>query len=204
MTDTSVLSRHYDALHPWERLPLICAASARGDEVEADRLVRSAPRLSWQLPDYYWLADGLREQAVQYLLEQLNAGSFFWEALHLLALKNQVTYDVPTSSLPSWLRLFAYTVVARAEGWRIFCAELPLDGHAFLRLLPGYAALGRLEEAAPAFAFSQEEAVAYLRDNARTDGDANPDHERKVSIDGPAQIAAAMREALEERLQFCR
>lgn len=102
------------------------------------------------------------------------------------------------------MRLLAYAVVARADGWRLLCAELHLDGEAFLRLLPGYEAVRRLEETARPLAFTQEEALAYLRDAIQTDEDANagkPVKERRISIDTPAQIAAAMREVLEQPLK---
>jgi hypothetical protein len=41
--------------------------------------------------------------------------------------------------------------------------------------------------------------VAYLRDNMKTDDNAV--HEWRISINGPGQIATAMREALAERLK---
>src|SRR5947209_20597717 len=57
--NTNGLARHYDTLTPRERLPLIMAASARGDAVERDRLARSAPREHFSLPDYHGLAEGV-------------------------------------------------------------------------------------------------------------------------------------------------
>jgi hypothetical protein len=47
--NTKGLARHYAILTPWERLPLILAASARGDEQERSRLATSAPRVGYQL-----------------------------------------------------------------------------------------------------------------------------------------------------------
>jgi len=41
--NTASLARHYDALTPWERWPLLIAAEARADDVEHDRLAQSAP-----------------------------------------------------------------------------------------------------------------------------------------------------------------
>ena len=50
--NTKGLAKLYDRLRAAERLPLLVAASARGDEAEAQRLRRSAPRAARLLPDY--------------------------------------------------------------------------------------------------------------------------------------------------------
>ena len=42
--NTESLAKLYDRLTPFERVPLIAAAVSRGDEVERDRLVRSAAK----------------------------------------------------------------------------------------------------------------------------------------------------------------
>jgi hypothetical protein len=57
--NTKALSKLYDRLTPWERLPLITAAVERGDDAETHRLSRSAPRLHLSLPDYHGSSDGL-------------------------------------------------------------------------------------------------------------------------------------------------
>src|SRR5438046_1433779 len=49
------LAQHYDPLTPWERVPLILAATGRGDYLEEERLSRSAPKLSYLIPDHYCL-----------------------------------------------------------------------------------------------------------------------------------------------------
>ncbi len=54
--NTNSLARHDEILTPRERLPLIMAASARGDEAEAQRLAHSAPLVSLRVPDYFGLA----------------------------------------------------------------------------------------------------------------------------------------------------
>src|SRR5690348_10803104 len=79
------LARHYEALTPWERLPLIVAASARGDAVEEDRLARSAPRHAFRLPDFWGLAEGLDDLMKLYLLQQLDLAAFYWRFTAYLA-----------------------------------------------------------------------------------------------------------------------
>jgi len=41
------LARHYPSLKPDERLALMLAASARGDDVEHERLTAAAPRVAF-------------------------------------------------------------------------------------------------------------------------------------------------------------
>lgn len=41
--NTNTLVRHYDRLTPWERVALVMAAVARGDETERQRLADTAP-----------------------------------------------------------------------------------------------------------------------------------------------------------------
>jgi hypothetical protein len=60
---TKKLSRYYQTLTPWERLPLIVAASERGDAVEREQLVRSSLRHGFRVPDYWGLAEELDELA---------------------------------------------------------------------------------------------------------------------------------------------
>jgi hypothetical protein len=78
------LVRHYDALTPWERLPLIVAAAGRGDEVEGQRLVRSAPRLQFGIADCWGLVQGLDHLAKHYLLVQLDRAALYWRVMDIL------------------------------------------------------------------------------------------------------------------------
>jgi hypothetical protein len=66
------LARYYQTLTPWERLPLIMAASGRGDSTEEQRLISSAARKAVRVPDYWGLSEGLDDLAKLYLLEQLD------------------------------------------------------------------------------------------------------------------------------------
>ena len=82
--NTNGLARRYEALTPWERLPLLVAASARGDEVERDRLARSAPQHDFRVPDYWGLCEGLEELATMYLLHQLELAALYGRVVGLL------------------------------------------------------------------------------------------------------------------------
>jgi hypothetical protein len=56
--NTNGLAKLYDRLTPHERLPLIVAAAAWGDDQERQRLMGSAPKKLYEVPDYQGLADG--------------------------------------------------------------------------------------------------------------------------------------------------
>src|SRR5262245_14528626 len=78
------LARFYDRLGPWERLPLLVAAAARGDTVECERLARSAPTRAVVVADFWGLAQGLADAARHYLLQQLEWATLYWQASALL------------------------------------------------------------------------------------------------------------------------
>src|SRR5690348_146268 len=82
--NTNGLANLYDRLTPKERLPLIMAASARGDEVERERLANSAPREGFRLPDYHGLGEGLLLASLFHLLELLDLAALYWQTGGLL------------------------------------------------------------------------------------------------------------------------
>ena len=73
-------TRHYDKLTPRERLPLIVAAVDRGDDAEADRLTRSAPRDGIRLPNYHGLAEGMLLASLFHMMTQLDRIALYWQA----------------------------------------------------------------------------------------------------------------------------
>jgi len=77
------LAKLYDRLTPRERLPLIIAASERGDQAEADRLAHAAPRMELRLPDYHGLGEGLLWLTLFHMIGQLDLGLEFWQGLAL-------------------------------------------------------------------------------------------------------------------------
>src|SRR6516165_10141249 len=82
---TDCLARLYDRLTPRERLALIVAATARGDEADRARLVASGPTSLFRVPDYYGLAEGLRSLAVLHVARMLDLAARYWHASGLLA-----------------------------------------------------------------------------------------------------------------------
>src|SRR5262249_47000612 len=70
--NTNGLAKHYESLTPWERVPLILAAMARGDEPERTRLVQSAPRLAYAVQNHAGLADALFKVSAAHFMRLLD------------------------------------------------------------------------------------------------------------------------------------
>jgi hypothetical protein len=202
------LARYYQTLTPWERLPLLVAASARDDEVEEDRLARSAPRQTFGVPDYWGLAEGLDDLAKLYLLEQLDLSVAYWRLTGLLG---QERLGRPSRAerqreKRQWqlVQMLAYRFVVLADGWRLLCSSLQVDPEVLLCELTGYQVVQQMEEVARLMAFSAEEALAYLRASAEAvqpaEGDT-PTVRREYRLDSATDVAQSMRAFLQARLE---
>jgi hypothetical protein len=204
--NTNGLARHYKALTPWERLPLIAAASVRGDEVERDRLARSAPRHDFRVPDYWGLCEGLEELAALYLLRQLDLAALYWRVASSLGrrplFRGGKRNRRRRQRLRNGLRMLAYCCATRADGWQLLCAGMHIDQEAVLDGMPGQETVLRMVEEARLAAFGPDEAAAYMR----TRKEAAPAKEAKTlevgrsnHVDTAEDVARAMRESLEAR-----
>ena len=122
--NTNGLAKHYDLLTPWERLPLTVAALARGDDVEVERLGRSAPKLGIRVANYWGLIDGLNCLAMTYMLRQFDAAMILGYALGLLGPKLVAHKRTSKQENLLWraAQTRAYRFVVSADGWKMFCA----------------------------------------------------------------------------------
>lgn len=164
--NTNGLAKLYEHLTPKERLPLIIAASARGDEVERDRLAHSAPREGFRLPDYHGLSEGMELVSLFHLLELLDAAALYWQTGGMLAEWEVLTEegeDKPPKRLRATVGVFAYVFTTKLDGWRRFCSEFKVDPDLLMSELPGYDTVKRTEEAARIAACTPEEATAWMR-----------------------------------------
>jgi hypothetical protein len=187
------------------------AAWARGDAVDEDRLARAAPKNGFRVPDYWGLAEGLDDLVQLYLLGQLDLAAHYWRRAGLL---DQEPLGRPSRQERQrdkrrWqlLKLLAYGFVVRADGWRLLCAQLPLDPEVLLKELPGYDAVGQMEQVARLLAFSAEEALAFLRADAaanRPAEDNRPAVRREYQMDTATDMAQSMRAFLQARLDAWR
>jgi len=184
--NTNGLARNYGCLTPRERLPLIMAASGRGDETEWQRLMSSAPRMTYQVPDHFGLGMAFRE------VSDLH----FMEVLHLAALYHQALASSGTGGedgprLLDAALVFGYLLKVKLAGWRAFCAELHLDPELCWSLLPGFEAVQRAEETADQGAFTAEEVVAWRQRKGGT-----------PKAPTAEDVAAGLRKCLEARADW--
>ncbi len=189
------LTRLYDRLTAWERLPLLRAARERGDTAEVQRLARSAPRRAFTVPDYYGLAEGVDQLAQMHALCLLERVACYWRASGWLR-RGHVEREADAEDSERsrhWVevaRMWAYLFTVEARAWEQLMVEMHLDPEALLRDLPGYETLRQAGKAIPLVAFTEEEAAAYLR---RRNPQARPPTVETIRV--------AMREFLESCLK---
>jgi hypothetical protein len=162
--NTNGLAKLYSVLTPKERLPLIMAAVERGDDVEADRLARSAPDKVFCLPDYFGLADAVIHASLLHLAELLNLAALFWHVEGMLAEWEVLDEESDLSKrLRGTAGAFAYLFTVKLDGWRRFCSELRVDPELLMNDLPGFGVVKRTEDAARIVACTPAEAIEWLR-----------------------------------------
>ena len=194
--NTKGLTGLYDRLTPLERLPLIMAAMERGDELEADRLSRSAPRIALGLPNYHGLGEGVLLLSLFHMVEQLDLGLVFWRAQSMAA--EWETFPVGPEDqervdrLWDCVHMFGYRLCMEADAWRLVCAEMHADPEALLRDIRGFDSLRDTEKLARALLWTPEEAAAFLR---------------KISVDETEvptleRSAQNMRDLIDQRIRF--
>jgi hypothetical protein len=169
--NTKGLAKHYGSLTPWERLPLILAASSRGDKEERARLGTSAPRHMYRIPDHFGLADGLQRLSHLYVIIQLDQAALFWQAAGLreqyALLPESEEHKVLEERLEELLGALAYAITVYADAWKRLNSELQAAPELLLKMLPGLTTVRQVEEEARAIAPTAEEMTAGLRSRGR-------------------------------------
>ncbi len=118
--NTESLARHYGKLKPRERFPLLVAAFERGDEAERERLLQTAPRVTFGLPDYWGIATAFDSLANFTFLTLLDLAGQYLRAFDRAAYPRREGDEDP---LEGWdeVLLVGYEFLAHLEGWRSFC-----------------------------------------------------------------------------------
>lgn len=114
------LTQLYDRLAVWERIPLLLAAEARGDDREYRRLFDASPLRAWRFSEHLLAEQALHVLALIYVSEQLDAAATYFFALWHLA-------DTDDPRPEEWRRAAdasAYFFAVNADAWRRFGAEL--------------------------------------------------------------------------------
>jgi len=182
----NVLTKLYDQLTARERLALLIAASFRGDPLDRQRLVDSAPRAAYVIPHHHGLAQALSEAATMHLLTLLEVAATFWQWWGLwgwgeLRRQSRSVLDQAGAAAPKdakdeekklvrtmcMARYQAYLFVTHREGWRQFCKEWPIEPDALLQSKPGWDMVVRTEAQARQQAYSVEDAAMFLLSEIR-------------------------------------
>jgi hypothetical protein len=208
------LTNLYDRLTPLERLPLVIAAGARGDQAEQERLSGSAPRERFEVPNYYGLAQALLQAGDFHLMTLLDLAANFWQWWGLWMLYTVCSEQANgTDQCPGAKTkaekarqtraggiacYYATRFVAHVEGWKQFCSDLHLDPEVQLNFMPGWDTITRTFEHARQLAFSHEEAIGFvLSENVPVEG--NDSLERgPVPVENATELAEAWHKILEK------
>jgi hypothetical protein len=186
--NTNGLAKHYGSLTPRERLPLIMAASARGDEQERLRLVTSAPKVAYRVPDYFGLAQALKELSDLHFMELLTLAANYFQAL---GLTDSARGAGAERALDTAL-LFGYLFKVQLAGWRQFCREYDLEPEICWSCLPGFGTVQRAERIAEEAAFTAEGVARHLQ---RSGGE-------RAGVPTAEDVAAGLRVCFHARAEW--
>jgi hypothetical protein len=173
------LAKMYDKLTPAERLCLLQAATARGDEVEENRLMRTASIITRHLLDYQPLQNAQRTLKLTAVLVLLDIAVDFWTACasasHLTdeagdGVAAELKDRVQCLRADGTVRYHAYRLVVNLDAWKQFCLERTIEPLVGLQVLPGWTNVAQAEPVARPLAFTYEAACEFVRLTAALDG----------------------------------
>lgn len=156
---TKALSKHYGAFSAAERLSLLMAAGARGDEVEHARVMGAAAWETWRVPDTFGRALAFLGVFCQHRMERLELAALFFKTS---ALADDATGALATR-LEGAARLYGYLVRVHGDAWARFCAAENMDPGVCEALAPGNQTLEVAAGEAGARGFTDAEAQEYAR-----------------------------------------
>jgi hypothetical protein len=153
------LTRHYPTLTEAERLALLLAAQARGDDIEADRLLSTAPRVAYRVPHTFGRLLALHEVMSYHRMQHLDlAATFLWTF---------AMADADDAAAERFLDVagrFGYLLNAHAGGWARFRDWLGIDTSALESSLPGSDTIAQAAELSATFAATEAEVLDWARE----------------------------------------
>lgn len=164
---TTKLARHYDALDPAERLSLLLAAGARGDDVEHARLAGSAPSVAWKVPHTFGRALALLLLASHQRMKLLELAGMLFRAR---AVADQME-GASAERMANVAGVYGYLFRVQSEGWARFCEAERLDPTVCEQAAPGSDVLNLATDEAETSGFTEAQTRKYLT----REGTADPD-----------------------------
>jgi hypothetical protein len=178
----SPLAKNYSLLTPEERFRLILAASGRGDEAEAARLVNAGGRITLSMPDHAPFAEAFNDLALLTFIELVDEAARYQAAL---AFNDDArdTYEADedeeesdyaaadeedASQEPVCFRALdialaaGYMLRTKANGWKLFCERLNVPPFLLWELHPGFDRLQAVLAMAEKAAFVPEGFLRWL------------------------------------------
>jgi len=176
--NTHSLAKLYDQLTARERLPLIIAAGARGDDAEQKRLSASAPQETYSVPHHFGLAKALQHCVDLHQLALLDLAAKFWQWWGMWMLRGlqadtedgtakrrraQLAAD-EAEEVRSYgiVRFFASRFVNHVDGWKRFCATLHVEPLVQLEGMLGWQTIQSTEANARKLAFTADQAACFV------------------------------------------
>jgi hypothetical protein len=154
---TNILAKKYPYLSADERFSLLLAASARGDEVEANRLANAAPPATFKVSDMFGRSLAFVVVSMIHRMELLNLAAHFFKAT---AIADSATGKA-AAQCDRAARMFGYLINIHAAGWLEFCERENLAPTIGTDGLPGEELLEKALEEARLMGFNENEAQKY-------------------------------------------
>jgi len=152
------LTRHYPTLTEAERLALLLAASARGDEPEEHRLLSTAPKVTYRVPHTFGRLLALHEVMSYHRMKHLELAS-----LYLWTLGMADGADKVSERFFAIARKFGYLLTAHAGGWARFREWLGVDTSSLESSLPGAEIIGQAAGLAATIAAAEAGVLEWAR-----------------------------------------
>jgi hypothetical protein len=156
---TNTIAKKYPFLSADERFSLLLAASARGDEVEVNRLAQSATPEMFKVSDLFGRSQAFVVVSMIHRLELLNLAAFFFKTT---SIADSATGESASRCHDS-ARLFGYLMNIHAEAWLEFCQREQLASSIGTDGLPGEELLQKALEESRLLGFSQQAAQDYAK-----------------------------------------
>lgn len=184
MATAKSIAKHYNHLTPRERMPLILAADARGDDIEVGRLIDSAPRVGYKFPHHLAFAMAFREVFDIHYMELLAIATQVW--LSFAWLFRPEKRDDNGDSVVACSHQFR----SQWEGWIAFCNDLAIDPFVFMKYMPGYELVKHTAHSTQQFIAAAERVDPAIRERLTT---------KELTASPAETVVAELHKALEAR-----